>query len=179
MTKQLLIKSVLITAALTLVACSSDDDDDTPLTTSDGSMFNPNAPDAVDTGESGGDTTAISGLWNGTVTVDNVSDVVYWNIADNGVLTRYDYQQDGTATATGDNCYLVGDPISVSPESGTDYSFFNVAVTITRSGEMLTIGFNEADKNDVDNNGDVTELPTWSWTKLTTPVLDDLNACSS
>lgn len=174
MYKQTLFKGLAVSAALALSACSSSDNAAT-----NNSTFNPDAPGAENTGEPGGDITAIAGLWNGTTVVDGISDVVYWHLAANGVLTRYDYQQDGAATASGENCYIVGDPITVSPESGDDYSFFNVAITAVRSNDTMTITFIDEDKNDIDNDDDITEKPTFSWTLLTTPVLADLNSCTT
>lgn len=145
----------------------------------DTSQFNPDLPAAENTGEPGGDTTAIAGLWDGTTVVDGASDVVYWSMAANGVLTRYDYQQDGAGNATGENCYAVGEPITVTPEGGDDYSVFDVAVTAVRNADTLTITFLEADKNDLDANGDSTELPVFNWGLLTSPSLEDLNSCAA
>lgn len=170
-TKQRL-HGVVILTALTLTACGSSND-----SSSDTSMLNPNTSEVENTGEPGGDTTPIAGLWDGTTVVNDASDVVYWSLADNGVLTRYDYEQDGVASATGENCYIVGNPITVTPEGGEDYSFFDVAVSAVRSGDALTITFNEADKNDLNQNSNGVEIPVLNWTLLTTPTLADLNAC--
>jgi len=175
MYKQSLLTSFVITVALTLAACS-DNEDTPPASTS--SQFNPNAEPAIDDGKGGGDTTAIAGLWDGTVTEGETSDVVYWLLSDKGVLTRYDYQQDGVASANGENCYVVGDPISVDPEDGDTYSFFNVATTAVVSDQQLTITFIDADINDLNNNGDTSETPTLTWTLLETPSVEDLNSCT-
>jgi hypothetical protein len=140
-------------------------------------MLNPEAPAAENTGEPGGDITPIAGLWDGTTSVDETNDVVYWNLATNGVLTRYDYQQDGLPTATGENCYIVSEAITVTPEDGEDYSIFDVAVSAARNEDTLTITFNEADKNDLNQNDDISETPVLTWTLLNTPTLAELNAC--
>ena len=96
-----------------------------------------------------------------------------------GVLTRYDYQQDGVADASGDNCYIVGDPITVSPEDEDAYSLFNVTINAVRTDDMLDIMFLDADVNDFDADGDTTETPTLSWTLLTSPGVEDLNSCTT
>ncbi|MFK7997030.1 MAG: hypothetical protein AB8B87_23040 [Granulosicoccus sp.] len=165
-----------LTLCVSLAACSSNDDNPEG---DDQSEFNEQAPENINTGEPGGDTSAIAGLWDATTLVDGQSDVVYWNLAADGVLRRYDYQQDGITGAMGDNCYLVDDPITLSPEEGDTYSIFNVAVTAVRNDQTLTITFIDPDKNDVDGDGDVTETPTLSWQLLTTPVLEDLNPCAT
>lgn len=174
MYKRKLLTSLAIAAAMTLAACSDSNDDASPNNTSEPST---NTDGAVDDGMGGGDTSAIAGLWDGTTTEDDVEDVVYWNLSEDGVLTRYDDQQDGAAGADSQNCYIVGDPISVSPEADDAYSLFNVAVTAVKADDTLTITFTEPDKNDVNNNGDTTETPTLTWTLLTTPTVDDLNEC--
>ena len=168
------LNSVAILAALALTACSSSND---PATET--SALNPNAPEAEDTGAPGGDITPIAGLWDGSTDVNGVSDVVYWNLAADGVLTRYDYQQDGIASASGENCYIVGNPTTVTPEGGEEYSIFDVAVAAVRNGDNLTVTFNEADKNDLNQNSDVAEIPVLTWSLLTTPTVADLNACTT
>lgn len=170
--KCLVVKCLAAAAAVTLVACSSDDDN------AANTQLNPDLESPANTGEPGGDTTEISGIWDGTVTNGATSDTIYWNISRDGVLTRYDYQQDGVEGATGENCYLVGDPITVTPERDTDYSIANVAVTAVRSGDTLTINFLEADSEDFDGNGDTTETPTFIWTIVTTAMLPDLISCN-
>ena len=173
--------SIAVLLALGVTACSSDDDSES-VNESDEPMvlggFSDQAPESINTGEPGGDITPIAGLWDGSSTVDEVTDVVYWNLAANGVLTRFDFQQDGVIGASGDNCYVVGEPITVSPEDDDFYSIFNVAVTAVRSDKLLTITFLDADINDLDVDGDNTETPVFSWTLLTTPVLEDLNSCN-
>jgi len=175
MYKPQLLSSLAISATLILAACSSNDDDANPST---GSQFNPNAEQSVDDGAGGGDTTPIAGLWDGTIQGEETDDVVYWNLSETGVLTRYDFQQDGVESASGENCYVVGDPISVDPEDGDTFSFFNVNATAAVNEGTLTITFLEADKNDLNENGDTTETPTLSWPSLDTPSLEDLNACT-
>ena len=178
MRKYLLPSTLTLIAAFALAACSSSDNDadlDADLTESGAnSQFNPNAEPSLDDGSGGGDTTAIAGLWDGTINEGETSDMVYWDLSDDGVLTRYDYQQDGAPSASGDNCYIIGDPISVSPEDGEDYSFFNVAVTITNSDDTLTITFIDPDINDLDQDGDTAETPTLSWPLLSAPTVEDL-----
>ena len=166
---------IVLVFAMSLTACGSS----TSAPEADTSSFNPDLPGPVDTGEPGGDTTAIAGLWDGTTTTDGVTDTVYWHIANDGVLTRYEYQQDGTADTTGENCYIEGAPRNLTPESGTDYSLFNVAITAVRTDNSLAITFNEPDKNDIDEDGDITETPSYNWTLLTTPTLSDLNLCAT
>lgn len=169
---QLLIGIALMAA---LVACS-DSNNNQPTASSD--ELNPTAAPETDDGKGGGNTTNIAGLWNGTTTQGDISDVVYWVLSDNGVLTRYDFQQDGVQTATGENCYSVGNPISVFPEGDNNYSIFNVTTTTVINEDTLTITFIDADINDLDNDGDTSETPTLNWSLLTTPSIDDLNACT-
>lgn len=170
---QLLLISLAMTTSFTITACSSDSDDPQPTDI----QFNPDGEQTVDDGQGGGDTSAIAGLWDGSVSEGDATDVIYWDLDVNGVLTRYDYQQDGALAASGDNCYVVGDPISVTPEGDDSYSFFNVATTAVVNDETLTITFLDADVNDLDNDGDTDEMPTLIWTLLSTPLLEDLNAC--
>ena len=174
---------ILVSLALGVAACSSSDDNDASDNNNDpsteSSELSDQAPELLNTGEPGGDITAIAGLWDGSDTIGEVTDVVYWNMAANGVLTRFDYQQDGVASATGENCYINGDPITVTPESDDTYSISDVAVTAVRTNQSLTITFLEPDMNDLDADGDNTETPEFSWTLLTTPVLDDLNSCTT
>ena len=180
---------VSVSLALGVAACSSDNDDESSLESGGLSDQAPEpdntgelsdqAPEPMNTGEPGGDITAIAGLWDGSDTDAEVTDVVYWNMAGNGVLTRFDYQQDGVAGATGDNCYITSDPITVSPEADDTYSIFNVAVTAVRTDQSLTITFLDPDVNDLDADGDVTETPEFKWTLLTTPMLGDLNSCTN
>ncbi|WP_157735724.1 hypothetical protein [Granulosicoccus antarcticus] len=174
MSTKLLTKAVAVSLMLTLVACSDNDDSD-----NGSSDFNPDLDSNITPGIPGGDTTSIAGLWDGSTTVDEVENTVYWNIASNGVLTRYDYQQDGTADSSGENCYVIGDPITLTPEGGDSYSIADVASTIVRSDDNLTVTLAEEDKNDLDEDGDVTENLTLDLTLLTTPTLADLNSCSS
>lgn len=167
-------KAITTIAASFLVACSGDGEND--ITSS--SQFNPDLQTAVSTGEPGGDISPIAGLWDGTISNVDANDVVYWNFAANGVLTRFDFQQDGGLFASGENCYIVSDPITVTPEGGSDYSIDNVAVTAVVDGESLDLTFLEADTNDLDENGDAEETPSFKWTRLTSPVLEDLNSCT-
>ena len=178
--------SIAMLLALGVTACSSDSDDNIePLSLdessepTDAGELSDQAPESMNTGEPGGDITPIAGLWDGSTTVDGVTDIVYWNLAADGVLTRFDYQQDGIAGASGENCSLIGDPITVSPEDDNIYSIFNVAVTAVRTDQLLTITFIDADINDLDADGDDSETPVFSWTLLTTLVLEDLNSCTA
>jgi len=145
-------KTLTVVAALLLAACSGGGGNDNGNSTGT-SEFNPDLESEASTGEPGGDITAIAGLWDGTTTTGDASDVVYWSFAANGVLTRYDYQQDGGSGATGENCYIVGDPITVTPEGGNDYSIQNVAVTAVVSGDSISLAFLEPDTNDLDSDG--------------------------
>ena len=181
MLKNFPICSIAVLLVLGVTACSSDEDSEPlnePGEPTGSGEFSDQAPESIDTGEPGGDITPIAGLWDGSSTADEVTDVVYWNLAANGVLTRFDFQQDGAVGASGDNCYIVGEPITVSPEDDDFYSIFNVAVTAVRTDQLLTITFLDADINDLDEDGDNTETPVFSWTLLTTPVLEDLNSCT-
>ncbi len=162
-------------SVLSLAACSSDDDDQAANETS---QLNEDLNTPDNAGQPGGDTSAIAGLWDGTLNDDAGSDVLYWNLEANGVLTQYDYQQDGAPGASGENCYIVGDPITVTPENADEYSIANVAVTAVRSGDVLTIVFSEPDANDLDGDGDTTETPTLNWPLFITSSFPDLNACS-
>jgi len=172
------------TIALFIVACGGSGTDSESLTEGGDnnqagiSQLNPDLDGEVNTGEPGGDITAIAGLWDGTTSNGGTNDVVYWNFAANGVLTRYDFQQDGISSASGENCYVVSEPITVTPEGGEDYSIDNVAVTAVVVGESLRITFLEADENDLDENGDTEEMPEFIWTRLNSPVLEDLNNCT-
>ena len=177
----LLLISLAMTTTFTLTACGSDTDDDIQLNPdgeqADDIQLNPDGEQAFDDGQGGGDTAAIAGLWDGSITEGEAIDVIYWALDANGVLTRYDYQQDGALAANGENCYLVGNPISVFPEGDDDYSFFNVGTTAVVNDEALTITFIDADVNDLDNDGDTSEIPTLIWTMLNTPLVEDLNPC--
>ena len=118
-------RAIVVLLVFGLAACSSDDDDDIDIEPSnESSDFSDQAPESINTGEPGGDISAIAGLWDGSNTDGEVADIVYWNMAANGVLTRYDYQQDGVAGASGDNCYIIGDPITVSPEDDNSLLYF-------------------------------------------------------
>lgn len=174
MSINILTKAVAVSFVLTLGACSDSDDTD-----SDSSELNPDLDSTVIPGEPGGDTTAIAGLWNGSMMADGVEDVIYWNVAADGVLTRYDYQQDGTNGSSGQNCYVIGAPMTLTPEGGDSYSIADVAATFVRDGDNMTVTLVEEDKNDIDEDGDVTEMPTLDFALLTTPTLADLNDCTS
>jgi len=171
---QLFLAGLAMTTTFTMTACSSGSDDPRPTE----SQLNPNAEQMVDDGQGGDDTTAIAGLWDGSVTEGEITDVIYWSLTENGVLTRYDYQQDGAMDATDENCYITGDPISVSAEGDDSYSFFNVAATAIVTDDILTITFIDADINDLDDDDDRDEIPTFVWPRLTTVVLEDLNVCT-
>jgi len=179
MHRQLLLASFIVTLTLALSACSNSNDKKSTST----SQLNPNAEPSADDGESGSDTAAIAGLWDGSTTQGDTSDVVYWYLDENGVLTRYDYQQDSAQTAgeehSGENCYVIDDPISVTREEGDSYSFFNVATTAVVNENTLTITFVEADVNDLNNNGNTTEIPTLKWTLLSSLAVEDLNSCAA
>jgi len=175
-----LIRGLSMLLAVSLAACSSSDSDNTTGTSeATTSEFNPDLTGTENTGEPGGDITAIAGLWDGSTVNNDTTDIIYWNFSANGVLTRYDYQQDGAPASSGENCYIVDDPITVTPEGDNDYSINNVAVTATVNGESLTISFLEPDVKDLDANRDTEESPTFTWTNLSSPVLDDLNSCST
>jgi len=166
-------KTVTAVVALLLGSCGGTGDNNSAGT----SEFNPDLDTPVTTGEPGGDITPIAGLWDGTTSNGDASDVVYWNFAANGVLKRYDYQQDGGANASGENCYVVSDPITVTPEGDNDYSINNVAVTAVVNSQSLGVTFLEADNNDLDADGDTDETPVFTWARLVSPVLEDLNSC--
>ena len=175
------VKTITTSAVLLLVGCGGNGTSSDNLTESgennsdSNSEFNPDLQGVVNTGEPGGDITAIAGLWDGTT---SDGDVVYWSFAAEGVLTRYDFQQDGITSASGENCYYVNEPITVTPESGDDYSIGNIAVTAVVNGESLSVTFLEADQFDLDENGDTEETPVFTWTRLNVPLLEDLNSCT-
>lgn len=174
MQKQSRLTCTLTLLALSLAACSNSDDKSNAT-----SEFNPGLNDFQSSdGVPGGDTTAIAGLWDGTGLNSDTDDVVYWNLANDGLLTRYDYQQDGGATTSGQNCFIVGDPTTVTPEGNNSYSIRNVAVEATRNGDSLTIMFIDSDVNDLNANGDTDEMPTFNWVLLASPTLEDLNPCT-
>ena len=171
MSKANLVGSISIILALLVAACGGGDDG---ATNSDGtSEFNPDLEGDITSGEPGGDISRIAGLWNGSTNNASGSDVVYWHLAANGVLTRYDYQQDSGSAASGENCYVVDNPITVTPESDDDYSIQNVAVTAVVNDDSLIVTFLEADRNDLDNDGNTNETPEFTWTRLLSPVLED------
>jgi len=179
--RSILLTGLSLSAAIALSACGSSGNNDGNNDDTDNnntSEFNPDGEQAVNTGEPGGDTTAIAGLWKDNTDTSESAPTVFWNLADNGVLIRYDYQQDGQDADSGENCYVIGAPITVTPEGDDAYSIFNVAVTAAREGDALTLTFIDADANDLDENGDTTETPTFSWNLSTTPGLSDLNACA-
>ena len=175
------VRTITASAVLLLVGCGGNETNSVNLNESgqnnadSTSQFNPDLEGVGNTGEPGGDITAIAGLWDGTT---SNGDVVYWSFAADGVLTRYDFQQDGITSASGENCYSVSEPITVTPEGGEDYSIGNVAVTAVVNGEFLSVTFLEADQFDLDENGDTEETPVFMWTRLNTPVLEDLNSCT-
>jgi len=160
-------KNLILLFSLSLVACSSNDDNDSP----DSDSLN---PDVIDNS-----TTAIAGLWDGTTTLNDVSDEVFWNFTEDGLLTRYDFQQDGAMGASGENCYLIDGPIAVTSQGGDDYFLSDVAVTITPTPSSLILMFSEADRNDLDANGDSSEMPTFMWPPITNMAVVDLNECST
>ena len=160
--------------ALLLGSCGGSGDSNSIAT----SEFNPDLVDTLISGEPGGDITTIAGLWDGSTSNGDTTDVVYWNFAANGFLQRYDYQQDGVADASGENCYIVSDAITVTPEGGDDYSISDVAVSAVVSDDSLSVSFLEADKNDLDEDGDSDETPVFTWSRLDSPVLEDLNSCA-
>jgi len=168
---------IAISLTLLFAACSSSDDNTPDNTPNETSQFNPDLVGPSTDGAPGGDTSLIAGLWDGTVMSEEVADVIYWNISSDGVITQYDYQQDGVLGATGENCYVVLDPITVTPEDDDVYSIGNVAVSASVADNILNLAFLEADQNDFDENGDTTETPVFAWPMLTTAVLSDLSDC--
>lgn len=160
-----------------LAACSSDDDSP-GSNPGDTSQLNPDLDNGPTPGTPGGDTTAIAGLWDGSVGDTDSVDTFYWSIAENGVLTSYDYQQDQGQNATGENCYIAGDPITVTPETGDNYSIAGTSATITNTDNTLSVVFLEADAADLDEDGDTEEMPTYNWPAVTGLAVADLTACS-
>jgi len=168
--------ALALTAVFALAACSSSDDDKKAGATTEPTTEQTPSDGA---GKPGGDVKLIAGLWDGTIKTGEIDDVVYWNLSEDGVLTRYDYQQDGVEGATTANCYIVGDPITFAPEGGDAYSIASVAVTAVRTDDVLTITFTEPDKNDLNGNGDSTETPTLTWSLLSSIALEALLPCTS
>ena len=159
---------------LGLSACSSNDDDDAAGT----STLNPDLNNGPTPGAPGGDTTAIAGLWDQSRGESDSRDIFYWSIAENGVLTFYDYQQDQGPNATGENCYIAGDPITVTPGTGNSYAIAGTETAITVTDNTITIVFQEADAGDLDEDGDTTETPTYNLPAVSGLTATDLTACS-
>jgi len=137
--------------------------------------LNEDLPDTTESGAPGGDTARIAGIWDGSIGLNSV----YWHIAANGVLTQYDYQQDGMATASGDNCYLIGNPITLTPEGDDSYSIADVTATMVLDENTLTVTIVDTDKHDINLNGNLADAPTINWARLSTPTLQDLNRCDT
>jgi len=133
-----------LVAVLALGACSSDDDD-TPSASGTSALAPGEQPEAPISTTSGGDTTAIAGLWDATreITVTDGDqtttgdDIAYVQISTDGLWTYHDYAQD----VTGDeNCYRTVGPRTLTPEGGDDYSLSGEedAWTLSVSGDVLT-----------------------------------------
>ena len=178
-----IIHALTLTAAGILIGCGSGGENDTDTVTdtdlSGTSQLNPDLDTPDTSGAPGGDVTSIAGLWDGSMIAGDTEDVIYWYIDPVGLLSRYDFQQDGTTTASGENCYLVSDPITLTPEGDDDYSLDDVALTAVVSDDAIAITFLEADANDFNENGDLEETPSLTWTRLVSPVLEDLNPCTT
>ncbi len=142
-----LISGVTISTALLLGACSGDGGGD----------------------DDGGD--SIAGLWDVTeVDPDFGEDIFYLRILADGTVISYDYQQD--EYDAGDNCYIIGTDQTLTPIGGDQYrseftGFPDEAetLTITRSGNLLTVSY--VDTFDENNNGNVTEMLTFTYPLLT------------
>ena len=158
---------------LTLFACSSSDTDVLP----DSDETGPDSSLTDDFEVSIIDTAAIAGLWDGSSTINDTTDEVFWNLSVNGLLTRFDFQQDGASGATGENCYLIDEPLVVIPRGGDEYSILDVPITITSGDGALNLVFLEADSNDLDANGDRTEVPAFTWASISNLAVIDLNGC--
>ena len=169
-------RHLLISAlVLGLSACSSNSDN--PGDT-DNSQSNP-SQDSSDqnAGEPGGDVPEIAGLWNGSVSADGKTDVLYWYVTNNGVLILYDYDQDDYGSPEKANCYAIGAPITIVPESGDNYSIGGIPARMTREGDILTVSFLGADAIDIDRDGDTEETVELFWSAAEGIAVQDLNAC--
>lgn len=171
--------SALLVAAVMLAACSSDDDDATD-TTGDTSQFNPDLeqPEQPVSGTPGGDTRAVAGLWDASRT-DVVrendagesitgTDTLYVDISEDGLWTRYDYDQDDFGSPEQQNCYRIDGPFTLTPEDAenNDYSLAGEddPVKLVIGGDVLTVQFGDA------------EVQNWPRTQGEVTV-EGLNAC--
>jgi len=163
---------------LGLSACGSSSDTGTSPSGTDNGQSNPSLDSSdQNAGEPGGDVPEIAGLWNGSVSSDGKTDVLYWYVTNNGVLILYDYDQDDYGSPEKANCYSIGAPITIVPESGDQYSIGDIPARITRAGDILTITFLEADAIDIDNDGDTDEIVELVWSVVEGLAVQDLNAC--
>jgi len=76
---------------------------------------------------------AIAGLWDFT----EGDDVEYQEIKANGEATNYDYQ--GDAAGSGENCYDRFGPITLVHEGGNSYNGLGEIFTAEVNGDTITI----------------------------------------
>lgn len=129
----------------------------------------------------------ISGIYDLTALSESGDDVVYLEIADDGTLIYYDYQQDAFDEA--DNCYFIDRGLTAySSIGGDEYiatSYSNYAdvncdttvqtITVVRSDTQLST--TSVDIDDEDQDGDTTDLVTEVVPKLTGLTADSFNRC--
>jgi len=134
-----------------------------------------------------GSTASIAGLYDYSVAFESiVVDTKYWEIDNNGSMTFYDYQQD--AVGSGDNCYIISTGFRVlSPQGNNEFvntEYINAdesceisvtQATITRSETEITATF--VDTDDLDEDGDATELFTDILPVLNGFTTESFNAC--
>lgn len=118
------------------------------------------------------DTSSIAGLWDLTeVDPEFGEDIFYLRILTDTKTIIYDYQQD--EFDAGDNCYIIDSDVwTLTPIGGNQYlsEFVDFpedtqTVTITRSGDVLTVSY--TDDLDENENGNITEVLTFTYPLLT------------
>jgi len=152
--------SALLLATLALAACSSGDDD-TSDASDQTSQFNPDLeqPGQPVSRTPGGDTSAVAGLWDASLTgvvSENEAgesitgtDTLYVQISDDGLWTRYDYDQDDVGSPERGNCYRIDGPFTLTPEdvANDDYSLAGEddPLKLVADGDMLSVRFGDAE----------------------------------
>lgn len=134
-----LLAAATLAGLLALSACSSDDDDESLPGDGSGDTSMEGA-DRELSSEPGGDTSAIAGYWNASRTETGAaSDSRFVFIAENGLQTSYELQQDDV---DGSNCYSQAGPQTLTP--GADDSYVldegtTYMATRSEDGTMLTV----------------------------------------
>jgi len=129
----------------------------------------------------------IAGLYDFTFTTDDgLEDVYYAQIFENGTITLYDYQQDDIDQ--GDSCYYIYSGYNVISPLGNDEFVLTSYINpddncetysqqgiIIRSATQLSSTFQDIE--DVDYDGDTTELITEFYPLLSGVTPDSFNRC--